>query len=157
MSDKIKFKKGKIKPKNGWRIGFPPSPPRAPNPPSKMLTGQISLAKYSCNFEGNPLSSLTLPEGVRLEDVSWYVEASSSYDDTSEVLLEFFFNKERPNPNYDQQIFEYQKDLSIYQASKKLFKAELKLYNAWVKQEKQNQLELKLKQAENLLKENGRL
>lgn len=144
-----------IKARKGWSIYSKPMKPLAPLKPSKVIiteSGTEVLRKEVYQFSETLLSEL-IPGGGDPKNFSLQVSTEDSYGCTIIVLRVLSENStERENPNYDKELVSYNEMLTKWNLQVQKYKEELKEWKLWVEQEKQIDLEKKIKSAKDLLK-----
>jgi len=145
-----------IKKKSGWSIYSKPQKPILRSQPVKTITKTIEIAAgYS--FTGAEIESYIpknyLDQGYSFKNLDF--RSSSTYDDSSEVIVEL--NIQFPNDKYEEELVKFEKQKETHKIKLKAWKEEIKLWEAWKIQEENNNLQIQLKQAENLLKKHNKI
>jgi len=151
----------KIRPKDGWNRYTEPPMPTKPSEPMKTL--RTARREEHSRFRVHekspvPLSALPIPDGEDFDSIVIELEVEKDWDGDSDYYLVFYCEtwEETPNPVYDTEAKIYRRQLDEWQEKCEAHKAEVATWAAWVEQEKATELQLKLNQAEALLKAHGR-
>lgn len=148
---------GKIKPRKGWSRYSRPYAPCKPRPPVKNFVDEQRTELGRISSFPTSLEAIHVPEGVDWSNINVDLLAEvSDYLDTYELVFYTYKTIETPNPHYESQMKQHEKDLVRWEEEKAHHDAELKEWKAWVKQEEASDLEKQLKIAEDLLKKHGR-
>lgn len=151
----------KIRPKEGWNRYAEPPMPTKPSEPMKTLRTVLreELGRVRIHEKSPvPLAALPIPDGEDFNSIVLELEVEKDWDGDSDYYLVFHHEKsdETPNPVYDTEAKIYRRQLEEWREKCEAHKVEVATWTAWVEQEKATELQLKLNQAEALLKAHGR-
>lgn len=151
-----------IKKRPGWSQHSKPWAPMAPRKPEKEHKNcdYRTIDSFSDNSSFR-LGDMTLPAGVKLEDIIVTYDDEYDYADGGKGSCTVTFSVETetvtPNAHYESQLKKYEKDYEKYKEEKKSHKQEVEDWKSWVKQEEVNYLKRQIEHAQELLKKHGKL
>jgi hypothetical protein len=151
-----------IKKRPGWNNYSKPFAPMAPRKPEKEnKSSDYRLINSFSDDSSYRLGDMTLPTGVKLEDVVVTYDDEPDYEGGASGGCTVRFSVETetvtPNAHYESQLKKYEKDYEKYKEEKKSHKKEVEEWKAWVKQEEIKYLKHQIENAQALLKKHGKL
>jgi hypothetical protein len=143
-----------IKKKYNWSISSGPNKPFLRKEPSKTKIKKIPICEsYELLFQDIKIPQEYLNKGYSIENLSF--TASSSYDDSSKVIVELL--TQAPDENYEKDLISYKKEKEVHKVELLVWQKENEQYELWKKQEEDKLLQKRLDTAQKLLKKYGKI